>query len=351
MEKPFIGLLLLLIYALSACNNEGENQDAEISVPVSVMDVSRKSIEEFIHTTVSVYAEKEVTLTAEMAGKYYLQRNSSTGKLFALSDKVSKGQTIIRLEDKEYENNIMIEAKKMDLEISEREYEKQQSLLDKGGVTLREVTNAKQQFINAGYNYENALIQLSKMNIEAPFSGVIVELPYYTQGVRTNVSAELVKIMDYSELFMEINLPEKYIDVIEKQQEVHIMNYSMPDDTLKGYITQLAPVINPETRTFKSILTIDNSNYKLRPGMFVRAEVVIDSKDSAVVIPKNVIQTKQRGSTVYVVKSGIAEERIIETGLENPEEIEVKSGLKANERLIVKGFETLRNRSKIKIVN
>ena len=87
-----------------------------------------------------------------------------------------------------------------------------------------------------------------------------------------------------------------------------------------------------------------------RPGMFVKTEIIVARKDSAIVIPKDIILTRQRGKTVYVIIKGASEERIITTGLENPEEVEVTSGLSVNERLVVKGFETLRRRQKVKII-
>ena len=84
--------------------------------------------------------------------------------------------------------------------------------------------------------------------------------------------------------------------------------------------------------------------------MFVRAEIVVASKDSTIVIPKDIVLVKQRGKTVFIVDKGAAEERILRTGLENPTHIEVIDGLELNERLVISGFETLRNRSKVKII-
>jgi multidrug efflux pump subunit AcrA (membrane-fusion protein) len=84
--------------------------------------------------------------------------------------------------------------------------------------------------------------------------------------------------------------------------------------------------------------------------MFVNAEIVVASKDSAVVIPKDIITSSREGKVVYVVDKGAARRRIISTGLENPEFVEVIEGLQKDERLVVKGFETLRDRSKVKII-
>jgi len=84
--------------------------------------------------------------------------------------------------------------------------------------------------------------------------------------------------------------------------------------------------------------------------MFAKGEIIVASLDSAIVIPKDIILSKQRGNTVFVINKGLAQERIISFGLENPEEVQIISGLEKNDRLVIKGFETLRNRSKVKVV-
>jgi len=156
--------------------------------------------------------------------------------------------------------------------------------------------------------------------------------------------------MDYSKLLMDVNLPEKYLTTIKLGQEVNITNYTLPNDTLKAQISQLSPVISTETRTFIGRMIISNPDLKLRPGMFVKADIEIARKDSAVVIPKDVVVAGGRGKTVYIVDKGAAQRRTITTGLENDKSVEVLEGLKANSRLVVKGFETLRDNSKVKIV-
>ena len=84
--------------------------------------------------------------------------------------------------------------------------------------------------------------------------------------------------------------------------------------------------------------------------MFVNMEIVLTQKDSAIVIPKDVVLLRRGSKRVFIVEKGAAVEREIETGIENRNQIEVMNGLEENERLVVEGFETLRNRSKVKIV-
>ena len=84
--------------------------------------------------------------------------------------------------------------------------------------------------------------------------------------------------------------------------------------------------------------------------MFVKADIITNHKDSVIVIPKNVILSRQKGKTVFIVDRAVAVERVIETGLENLTEVEVTRGLEKNERIVTSGFETLSNRSKVKII-
>jgi membrane fusion protein, multidrug efflux system len=347
--------LLLPVIAVAivfaSCDNRSQSEGTELAVPVSVEDIKLQSIRQFVSTTGTVKASQDVELNSEMAGNYYLQNNPATGRPFKLGDRVRAGQVIIRLENEEYENNIAIEAVQLNLEISEQEYNKQKSLYEKGGVTLYELRNSEVSKTNAKYNYEGALIQLAKMNITAPFSGIIVELPYYTKGTRIASGSPMVTLMSYNQMYMEINLPEKNIADMKTGQEVLVTNYTLPDDTLIGKVTELSPAISMETRTFTGTVEIANPELKFRPGMFVKADIIVDEKDSTVVIPKDIILSGGRGKYVYIVgRNSAADDRYITTGIENQDFVEVLEGLEPNDRLIVKGFETLRDDSKVKII-
>jgi membrane fusion protein (multidrug efflux system) len=344
-------VLVVLLPFMAACGNQGRQMNNEIAIPVSVTDVVKKSIVQYISTTGTATAASQVILNTEMAGIYHLMKNPRTGAEFKLGDIVEKGQIVIRLENPETQNSIAIATKKLNLDISELENQKQKSLYEKGGVTLRELKNSEVSLAQANTDYKNAKIQLAKMEVIAPFRGAIVDLPQVTGGTRINSGTPVVTLMDYSKLLMEINLPEKNITTINVGQEVSITNYTLPKDTLQAKINELSPVVSTETRTFKGKLVINNPELKLRPGMFVKADIEVARRDSVIVISKEIIVSGNRGRSVFIVEKGAVRERIITTGLENETSVEVLEGLKKNERVVTKGFETLRNSSKVKIIN
>jgi RND family efflux transporter MFP subunit len=342
--------LIALVGVLTACNNQPSSTTTELADPVSVADIKPGSIEKVINTTGTLNATKKTVLNTEMTGKYRLLINPRTKRPFALGDIVENGQVIIQLEDAEYVNGIGLESKKLNLEISEQNMKKQESLYEKGGVTQLDYRNSEVSYTNAKYDFERANLQLAKMKVAAPFKGVITDLTAITNGTQVATGTAVVSLMDYSVMTVEVNLPEKYIGEVRIDQLVRIMNYTLPNDTLHGKVKELSPAISTETRTFKGVIAVDNPELKLRPGMFAKAYIVLARHDSVIVIPKDIIISGQRGKSVFIVDKGTADEKRITIGFENQNEAEVTSGLKANDRLVVKGFETLKNRSKVKIV-
>ena len=338
-----IAFSLLATIGLTSCGDRPQNAPNNIATPVSVVELKKGSISKLINTTGTVQPTYGVSLNSEMSGFYKLQINPKTGKTFKMGDRVSKGTIIVRLEDKEYENGIAIDAKKLSLEIAEQEQSKQKALYEKGGVTMSEMRNTEVKVTNARYDYENAQLNLEKMKVKAPFDGVIVDLPHYTrvkQWSREEQGKPVVSLMAYDKMYMDINLPESSIRYVKEAQPVYITHYTIPGDTLRGKISELSPAISSETRTYKGKVLVDNNQLKLRPGMFAKADIVVDRAD---------ILSNRRRKYVYVVEKNTAKIRNLETGLEDEYNIEIISGLKVNDNLVVKGFETLKEDAKVKI--
>ena len=335
---------------LFSCNNNRNNSVSETTTPVWIEEVQYRDIEEYITTTGTAKAAKTIELKSETNGAYRLQTNPKTGRPYQLGDIVEAGATIVRLENKEYENNVQLESKKLQIDITEKEWEGQKVLLEKGGATQKDVNTAENAYINAKLALENAYITLDKMSVKAPFRGVIVNLPYFTSGVEVASGSVIAGVMDYSKMYIETQFPENTLTKLNVGQKVHITNYNIKSDTLKGRLTQLSPAINEDTRTFAGYVEIDNPELKLRPGMFAKADVVTVRKDSVLSIPKDIIKNRRGGKLVYTVDRNSAEEKVIHTGISDDKFIEVEKGLEPGDKVVIKGYEWLRNRSKVKVM-
>lgn len=340
---------LIFVGFLAGCGNQNQRFNMDVAVDVTVQNLSPGTVREVVTVTGDLLPAGSVTLTNEMAGEYYLQKNSATGAPFKMGDRVRKGSVIVRLEDKAYRNSTDIEGERLNLEISEQEYEKQKALYEKGGVTQRELVNAERNLVSARKTYENAQINLDKMSIESPIDGVITSLPYYSQGVRVQQGGEMVSIMNYDRMILNVTLPAASFGKVNAGQIAFITSYASVEDTVMGTISQLSPALDIATRSFKGRIKVQNPEDVLRPGMFVNAGIVVEQRDSTLSVPSNVVLTQMGGKFVYVVDGETARKRIVQTGLESKDRIEIVDGLEVGEQVVVKGFETLRDGSKVKI--
>ena len=348
--KTYLGTFLVLWLLFIACDDSDFEESLEITIPVNIREIKPGNIKEYVTATADVFAIKKAALLALAEGYYRLALNPRTGVPYKPGDEVKAGNTIIYLDNPELENNIAFESKKLNLDISQREYEKQKSLYKKGGVTLRELKNAESMFIEARYAYDNARIQLAKLKIRPSFEGIITSIPYYTRGVLVSAGQLMANVMDYSTVYSDVSLPAKELGRIKAQQQVIITQYNTPGDTLYGVVDQVDPALDIQNRSFNAHIIINNPDNILRPGMYVKLDIIVAAKDSSIVIPKDIILSKRRGKTVFIVEKNAAQERVVTTGLENEQMVEVLNGVKKGERIVIKGFETLRDNSKVKIV-
>lgn len=345
----YIGFILLA-FALNSCNEQRQNSSSETTTPVWLTEVGRRDIRELTTTTGTAKASKTVELKSEINGKYELLKNPKTGRPYKLGDIVDAGTVIVRLNNKEHENSVSMQTKQMQVDIAKKEWEGQKAVYEKGGATEKDVLNAESAFITAQIAMETANTDLEKLNIRAPFKGAIVSLPYFTPGVELASGETILGMMDYSQMYMEIALPENTIEKVKVGQRVLVTNYNIKSDTLAGVVSQLSPAINEETRTFSGYITIENPALKLRPGMFAKGEIITLQKDSVLFIPKEIVNARRGMRNVYTVEQNRAVEKMITTGISDDRYVEVESGLNEGDKIVVKGYEFLRNRGKVKIM-
>lgn len=352
MKGINIIIIATICLCLSSCDNQTVNVTSDISIPVKVTPIELTSIQESLSANGTVGPVSEAELTTQSQGNYQLQVNPRTGKLFTMGDAVKKNEIIIKLDYPELINSVRIEIKKMNLKIAENNYNKQESLHQKGGVTETELQEAQVNYINAKYDYEAAQMDLEDLLIKAPFEGVIVDLPYYTQNVKVESGTSILSIMNYENLVLSVDFPEKYISSVTSGMSSIVTSYSIENTALEGKIDQISPAIDEETRTFKGIVKVDNPDLSFHPGMYVKADIITRKVDSTIVVSRDILKKGRRGGyVVYVVeRNTAAAEKRVSTGIESDGMIQITEGLSVGDLLVTDGYEMLSNRSKVKVI-
>ncbi len=341
-----ISLTLLLASCGEGSNNSGR---AQIAIPVTIEAIEPNSLEQLTSTNGTLVPTESATITSLISGVYSPMKNPTTGELYKIGDKVKAGELLAVLKDEEYVNDVSIDTKRISLQIAEGELEKYKALHKKGGATEVEIRNAEVDVAEAKLTYENAVLALEQMNVRTPIGGVLVDLNYQTPNVKIDSGVEIFSVMNYSKMLLSVSLSESTMNYIECGLPVYVSHYSMPDLVLNAKIDQLSPSIDTSTRTYKGVIMVNNRDLVLKPGMFVKSDIVVERVEGAVIIPKEIIRNISGRSTVFTADGTTAIQRSIVTGIEDDNYVEVVRGLEIGDKLVVEGYQTLRHRAKIAI--
>ncbi len=342
--KLIVSLLPILIFA---CSSAEDKSAADLTIPVVVEKVKRGPIASYVSATGTLRAQREERVIAEVEGVLRMAKNNGT--VLVAGAKIQAGQLLAEIENQEYLLNVRVESQKLAMENAVRELQKQEALFKEGGVTEKELELARRNALDSRLNYEAAQLRADKLRLKAPISGFIANLQANSAGTRVPVGFRLCSIMDYDITLAQVSLPNTDLERLQIGQEVVVSNYAISDQTFLGRVTAIDPTIDPQTRTFTVTIKVANDKLLLKPGMFVKADIVIENHPNSVVIPKTALQTRDNRPVAFIVEGASAALREVSTGIETREEVEILEGLAEGERLVVKGHETLRDKSKVRV--
>jgi membrane fusion protein, multidrug efflux system len=118
-----------------------------------------------------------------------------------------------------------------------------------------------------------------------------------------------------------------------------------------GTIKFISPTVDPQTGTFRARLELPDPSQRLKPGMFARVNIVYERRENALQVPRNAILDSDGSQSVFVVEDSKAAQRRIVPGLTNGGWVEVKEGLKGDERIVVVGQGGLKTGTLVKVVD
>ena len=310
--------------------------------------VSRGIIESFVSTTGSLRSVKTADILVEVRGELnYVELPG--GRKAVEGTRVERGQLIARIESEEYINDIRLQSRELGLQNARNNLAEKQALFDEELAVQSEVQAAQKTVADAEADISDARIQLGKMNVYAPLTGYLTALVDTTENTIVEQNTVIGQVVDYGQVLTDLKIPNSQMPFIAMGQEVRVTNYAFREQTFIGRVSVLDPALDPATRTFRIEVTVDNADLVLRPGMFIKADIVVEQRSDIIVIPKELVLSRQNRNVVFVEEEGRAQQRYIETGLSDDFVVEVLDGLEEGERLITSNFETLRSRTQVRV--
>ncbi len=270
-------------------------------------------------------------------------------------DAGESGMEKIQRAKQEYESARELFHKGM---ISEKEYEdifrKYELALIESGEKKEEVRSAMKGLTQAEIAVKKAQMDLERTKIRAPFSGIITDIQVSPQE-HISAGRDLFFLVNISRIQVHAKVLESEIGKMKVGREVDLRFSAYPGRVFKGKVKAISPVINPEDKTCKVIVDVDNPKEEIKPGMHADVEIAAEIHKDKLLVPQDAVLVRGGRKLAFVVEGDLAKWRYIQVGLENDEFAEVLpsdregEGVKEGEIVIVDGHFTLAHDARIRI--
>ncbi len=190
---------------------------------------------------------------------------------------------------------------------------------------------------------------LNDTSVKAPISGYISEKNISETNMVSAQSAPYT-IVDMSKVTVEVNVSEKIINLIDIGESVDVVIPTIGNKTLTGVIKTISPSAD-STNIYPVKIEIENSDSSIKSGMFAEIHFVESQSDNAFVVPRNTVLENDTDKYVFVVEDNKAVKKVVETGIDNGEDIQIVSGVTGGDNVIVNGQDYVIDGEEVKVIN
>jgi membrane fusion protein (multidrug efflux system) len=317
-----------------------DKDDEKAPVPVEATEVATGRVSSYISATANLVPENEVSVLAEWEGRVASLKVEE-------GDQVAKGAVLVGLDPQDGE--ILRSKAKVKAETEKLAFERAKRLVDQELLSREEFDKMALQHEIAEQELAEAEWKLEKTLIRSPFSGRVTgRMVQMGQHVRRG--DQLFTIADFDPLVARIYLPEKDVLTLGEGRKVKISLRADENVEFAGRIRQISPVVDTATGTVKVTVEATSVPPQVRPGAFVRIDVVRDSVADAVLVPREAVVRELQKAYVFVATDGVAEKREVSLGIEEDGLLEASSGVAAGEKVIVAGQGGLKDGTAVKLI-
>lgn len=171
-----------------------------------------------------------------------------------------------------------------------------------------------------------AELDLERTSVEAPFRGRVADLEVVA-GQWVRAGDELMTVLEIDPIKVEVQVLEAEVGYLEEGRRASVTFAAFPGETFRGRIETINPVVDPETRTARVTLLLDNPGGRIKPGMYARVSLDAQSFPDRTLVPRTAILERDRRTMLFVLEeeggTARAKWRYVTTGLESDSLVEV----------------------------
>lgn len=322
---------------------------------VQLGEVTRTPLTEHITIVGNLVGNATVDVAPKVSGRLSSVR-------VRIGDTVSQGQPVATVEDGEIREQVRqaeasaqvgqatIRQREADLALATTNMERARSLFGRQLISRQQLDEAeanhqaaqsqldlaRAQAAQSGARLQELRITLENTVIRSPITGY-VGARFLDQGGFASTNQPVVSVVAIHPVRLVASLVERDFQRVRAGTPAEVQVDAFPGEQFTGTVGRVAPVFDPQTRTAQMEIEVPNPTGRLKPGMYARVTLRVAEKADALTVPRNAVIDRGGARIVFVADGTTARQRIVETGIEAPERIEILSGVVEGERIVTVG--------------
>jgi membrane fusion protein (multidrug efflux system) len=300
---------------------------------VSVVQAVRGSLQQSFSTYGNLVANRHADIAAQIDGQV---------QSISIEDgaTVSQGQVILSLDAAVADAELKAASARLDA--AKADLQRVQALLQRGISTPLAQEDAQVKLAVAQTDMTLKEQQKRRYTIVAPFAGRIGQIAL-TEGSLIMAGKPITHISEQDRLRVEFQIPERLWPRVRTGQHFTIQADGNPNLTADGKVSYVSPDANPSSRSLIVTGLIDNQDNRFAAGLFAHIRLDLGAKENIVLVPEDAIVERLSGSYVFVVEMDKSFERQVKLGERRDGRVEVISGVKEGQLVVISGQKTIRD--------
>ncbi len=335
-----VGALIGGVLALKHNQNTSRAKAMAAGPPPAVVTATRVQSTRWaqrIEAVGDLTAIQDVAIASEVPGKI-VEIN------FASGAPARAGDVLVRLDADE--DRAQLEALRAELNLSRLENDRVVKLRGSAAFSQSQLDRTQSQVANLEAQVERQEVLLQRTVLRAPFDGVL-GIRQVSLGTIVAPGAPIVRLQSLAPIYVDFTVPERHRGALSPGQTLEVSVAAWPDRTFTGEVMVVSPDVDVKSRTLKLRGQLANESRQLQPGMFATVHVILSGEQPVLTLPRTAISFFAYGESVFTIEESgdklIVHRKPVRVGRTRGEQVEILSGLDADQRVVHTGHLKLRD--------
>lgn len=356
-DALLLALSSIAVVVAAGCSNKSDNAPKARPAPlVVVAKVASRDVPREVRAPVELRPLAQAEVGSKTLG--YLD-----AVLVDRGDKVKRGQLLALVRPSDLPDQLVaargsLAQAQASSSLAQKNLERVTGLAPRGVVSQQELQQAQAAVATAEAQEAAAKAQvaayatrLGETQITSPLDGVVA-IRRLDPGALVGPSSQngtIVTIARVDVLRVFVTVTEREVQLVKLGQKAHVEVDALGGRRIEGSVVRLAPTLDPATRTLDAEVQLDNTAGELRPGMFGRGSIVVDTHPNALVIPATALQVTNGKRFVFVLKGDKVERREVQTGVDEGTWLEILRGVNAEDEVVTVGMDAISDGATVRV--